>query len=251
MQPEHPDDHIPTAAAIGSLAFIATMIIHEGFGHGGVCAAIGGRIVLYPVSMQSNIDSRLMVAAGPLANLLAGAALWLLLTRSTRISTHLRYFLWLTAAFNLFNAAGYAGLGALTGFGDWGVLLRWTRLPWVFRIGVALLAGILYYVFMRALAFAAGGFLGKRLVLAPYLAAGITAILAASLSRLGVGYLAVAAAASLGAGWGLLVIHDWGQASRRPFSAARLSRSNGWIFGSLVATIAFVVLIGRGLTMGR
>lgn len=206
-------DDTLTAAAIGALAFIATMIVHEALGHGSACAALGGRAVVYPVSMQCSIQSNWMVAAGPLANLVCGVALWSFFIRFRRPPVHIHRFLWLTIAFNLFNTAGYLGLGAATGFGDWGVVLG--GISWPLRVFLVVLAGALYYGFMCAVAVAGSGFLhnsrGWRLTLAPYLTAGIVACAAALRSPFGRGYLAMAAAASVGAGLGLPVMHDWGR----------------------------------------
>ena len=236
-----PDNDIPTAAAIGALAFISTMMIHEAAGHGGVCALLGGRWTLYPVSMQCSIESRWMVAAGPLANLVAGSALWLWPWRG--LSGSLRYYVWLTMAFNWFNFAGYLGLGALTGFGDWGVVMG--SAGWVFKAVVALAAGGLYYVFMRAVA-GAGTFRGRRATRAPYLAAGVVACGAAALGPLGPSYVAVAAAASFGAGTGLLAIQDWAGDSRPDV----LWRRYGWMATAIAATVPYLVVIGRGLRIG-
>ena len=61
--------------------------------------------------------------------------------------------------------------------------------------------------------------------------------------------VALTAAASWGAGLGLLVIHDWEPASDRKFPAVALTRSNAWIAVSVVVAAAFVAFIGPGLTL--
>jgi hypothetical protein len=197
----------------------------------------------------------MLVAAGPLANLAIGAALWIVLKRSPPLSVHVRCFLWVAMAFHLFNWAGYLGLGAVTGFGDWGVLLRAVGTWW--RAGLALLAALFYYGCMHAVASAGSVFLGRnssgaargrRLTLAPYLAAGVVACAAAFLSPLGRSYVWVGAAASFGAGLGLLAIHDWGEACGQPESGPPLTRSFCWIAGAIISSL-FVFLVGRGLTV--
>ena len=116
-------------------------------------------------------------------------------------------------AFNLFDAAGYFCLGAITGFGDWGVLLSAVPLWW--KVGLALFGGSLYYGSMHAVASSGSVFLrgissgparGRHLTVAPNLAAGVVACAAAFMSPLGRSYVWVAAAASFGAGLGALMI---------------------------------------------
>ena len=246
-------DDLMTAGAIGSLSFISSMLFHEGLGHVGVCTLLGGRSVLYPVSMQANIQSQWMVAAGPSMNFIVGGALWFLMARIGRMPGHLRYFLWLTMAFSLFNAAGYLALSVLANFGDWAVLLRGARPNWLLRGCLALFAGLLYYAFMHAVAFAGRAFLGpprgKRLTLTPYLVSGAVACTAATLSRSGLDYVFLAAAASLGAGWGLVAIHDWSRDPGGVSAVSPITRSAAWLVASFVVTAFYIAIIGRGLRL--
>ncbi len=249
-------DDTLSAAAIGSLAFVTTTLAHEALGHGSSCWALGGQTLLHPVSMQCTVTSPLLLAAGPLTNVAAGVVLWIVLTRFHQFSVHVRYFLWLTMAFNLFNAAGYFCLGAITGFGDWGVLLSDMKL-WG-RVELALFGALLYYGSMHAVASSGALFLGRagsglargrRLTLAPYLASGVVACAAALRSPLGQSYVWVAVAASFGAGLGLLAIHDWGTSSAQPESEPLLTRGFGWIAASAIVDLLFVIVVGPGLKL--
>jgi hypothetical protein len=159
-------------------------------------------------------------------------------------------------AFNLFDAAGYFCLGAITGFGDWGVLLSAVGLWW--KVGLTLLGGLLYYGCMHAVASSGSVFLrgtssgvarGRRLTIAPYFAAGVVACAAALMSPLGRSYVWVAAAASFGAGLGLLAIHDWSESCNQPNSEHELIRSSGWLVASVVVSSLFVFIVGRGLAL--
>lgn len=237
-----------TAAAIGSSALIAATLTHEALGHGTMCLALGGTAVIYPFSMQCTVDRPEMVAAGPLANLIVGLLLWMgLKSRLPQPPVHAHYFLWLTMAFNLFEFAGYLALGAVTGFGDWAVLLASLHTGW--RAGLAVLAALLYYGFMHAVASAGSAFLARDsgLLIWSYAAAGAVASAAGLLTPLGGSYVWVAVAASFGAGFGLIVIRDWD----RNEPARPVTRNSGWVIGSAVTVAIFVFIVSRGLKMQR
>lgn len=64
-----------TLAPIGVAAHIAADVVHKVLGHGVVCLLSGGRItVLTSVFFRSEPFSRLVAAAGPCANIIAGFA---------------------------------------------------------------------------------------------------------------------------------------------------------------------------------
>jgi hypothetical protein len=251
------NDDTLTLAAIGALAFIVTILAHEALGHGGACIANGGHVVLHPVSMQCTAESRVQTAAGPLMNFVVGTGLWILLRSASSWPPRLRYFLWITMAFNWFNGAGYLLLGGVASFGDWPVVFGNFGPPWIWRLLAVPLAGAMYYFFMRQSASTGSEYLGpaqsgkaargRILTLIPYLAAGCVACAAAALAPFGMQYLLLAAAASFGANSGLLVIHDWGAASPGAGPLPRVTRSFTWIIAALVVTVLFIVGIGPGL----
>lgn len=211
----------------------------------------GSPLVLYPLSMLSSFPSLWAVAAGPLANLIVGGSLWFLLWRARRLSIHFRYFLWLTTAYNLFTFAGYIGQGAVTNYGDWAVLLRVANLNWFLRGGLVLLSALLFFVFMCAVAFIGSSFLGaargRRLTFAPYCMAGAVACGATAMSRFGLPYIGLGAAASLGAGLGLVLICEWGRLHIKDSAMFPITRSFIWIIGALLVSFIYIVIIGRGL----
>jgi hypothetical protein len=247
---EH-DPDVVTAAAIGVVAFVGAMLVHEGLGHAGACVALGGRAIVFPVWTQTSVQKPAIVAAGPLANLLFGGIALAFVSRTHSAQDHLRYFAWLTAAFNLLNLTGYATLGAATGFGDWGVVLTAAHAQGFVRLAVALVAGAAYYGSLRILAAVGARYLtastGWRWTVPPYVAAGIVACVATAMSGQGRPVMLVAVAASFGAGIGLPVLHDWGRRAAVTDPAA-LARHGGWRLASAIATVAFV-WIGRGLSV--
>jgi hypothetical protein len=250
------NDHAPTLAAIGVLAFIATILAHEALGHGGGCIAIGGHAVLHPVSMQCTVVNRATTAAGPLMNFVVGTGLWVLLRVVRSWSPRLRYFLWITMAFNWFLGAGYLLLGGVAGFGDWPIVFQNSQPPWLWRVIAVPLAAVMYYIFMRKTAStgpeylwpaqSAKGALAHTLF--PYLAAGCVACAAAAFSPFGMRYVLLAAAASLGDNCGLVVIRDWGAAAAVGTAPIpRVTRSFAWITAALVVAAFFILCIGPGL----
>ncbi len=191
-----------------------------------------------------------MVAAGPVTNFVGGIALATLLLCYRQLNVHWRYLIWLSAAYNLFNAAGYLLLGTLSGIGDWGFLIEAWQIGGPQRAALAFFSALLYYVFMCVIAFAGnfGRERMRRVAVVPYFAAGATACAAAAVSAQGLALVAVAAAASFGAGFGLLVIGDWNWATA-PKDERLVVRSPRWIVASLVATTFYIAVVGRGLSV--
>jgi len=72
-----------TVAAIGLMAMVLVTFDHEALGHGGMCLALGGRILELTSSIfRCNLRSAWIAPAGPLCNLIVGT-LSLLLIRAT------------------------------------------------------------------------------------------------------------------------------------------------------------------------
>ena len=244
-----PKDDALTLAGVGASAFVSAMLVHEALGHAGVSALLREAAVVYPAWTQSASSDARMVAAGPLANLAAGGAL---LWASSRILPGAgRLFVWLAAAFNLLNFAGYLLLGAAANFGDWAALLAPAKPGTVFRVGLAAGAALLYYAFARALAATGAGYLGpargRRLTVVPWAAAGAVACAAAAVSAQGFLPVAVAATASLAAGVALPAMHDWGRLHPERAAEPPVARSGAWIAFSLALVAFFVLIVGRGL----
>ncbi len=178
---------IYTVASIGILAFGLEPIVHEALGHGVVCWLTGGKVVLISsTAMQTVSASRLVPAAGPLANIIFGLAALALLraltphssnadananarsdasadtaahaaSGDTRIRlTHL--FLYLFAFANLFLAFGYILYSGLINFGDFAAVIHGLRPAWLviagalgYRYGIAQAARFLVSLLPRAI----------------------------------------------------------------------------------------------------
>ena len=73
-------DDLPTLLALGVLAYTLETMIHELAGHGGVCLIQGHKLLLVtPLWMRCDVVSPLMVAAGPVANMVAALVSWIAL----------------------------------------------------------------------------------------------------------------------------------------------------------------------------
>jgi len=119
-----------TIAALAILAYFLATVVHEGIGHGGACALLGGRLVLVS-SVHCDCDyqsisrprQRAIEAAGTAANFALGLGCALAIAFFELPSPAWRYFLWLSAMINLFQAGGYLLVSPFGRFGDWNNVL--------------------------------------------------------------------------------------------------------------------------------
>ena len=145
-------DDALTICAISLVAAIFADVVHEGLGHAATALATGTQSgVLTTVAWSSNFDSRLVAAAGTLANLAAAVFFWIVLRSATRASVRWRYFLLTSLAFNLFTGTGYFFFSGVTNFGDWAAVIAGQQPYWLWRtilvvIGVASYYGALLLV---------------------------------------------------------------------------------------------------------
>jgi hypothetical protein len=236
-----------TLAAIAAVAFIVACVSHEAVGHGGMCLAIGGRITLLTsVYFRCTNGGPLTDAAGPLMNLIVGAACWLL-ARNRPLASQSRLFFVLAMAFNLFWGGGYFIFSAVTNTGDWAFVLRDLSLEprWLWRL---LMGALGVGIYVGAVQAVGRHFPPGTPLVWPYLVAGIVSCVAA-LFYVGPVLPAVREAAreSFEANVGLLFVayrrSKQDNVSSSPILAAH---SNGWLIFSALVTMLFFLLLGRG-----
>jgi hypothetical protein len=158
-----------TVASIGILAFGLEPIVHEVLGHAVVCWLTGGKVILISsTAMQTSSASRLVPAAGPLANILFGlAALALLRSLTTQQNANVhapadatanatpgapaatpigltRLFLYFFAFANLFLAFGYILYSGLINFGDFAAVIAGLRPAWLYRTALVIIGALGY-----------------------------------------------------------------------------------------------------------
>ena len=114
-----------TIGAIAILAYMLGNVLHEGLGHGGACLLVAGKpLALSSVYFECSADSRFVMAAGTLMNLLAGALFFALGRFTGRSHPRLKYFFWIAMTVNLFTGSGYFVFSGISGIGDWEHLFR-------------------------------------------------------------------------------------------------------------------------------
>lgn len=164
MRPAAPRDSAGMLAALGILAYAASMMTHEALGHGGYCLAAGGHtVVLTPwwETCAFRGEATLGIkAAGPGVQFGAGLLAWLWLHLSTPKAVRLRCFLWLYIVFNLLVSAGYVAFSGLTKLGDAAELIAGLSPALVWRGGLILLGSAVYFLAMQIAAFELRRFAG-------------------------------------------------------------------------------------------
>jgi hypothetical protein len=260
MKPPKLRSGLATPVAIALAAYALCDLLHEALGHGLAALMVPGvRIVsLSTVALQTAGSSRIVAAAGPLANLLAGAIALALFHRAPRLSPT-GYFLWLFGALNLMNGTGYLLFSAALGSGDWAVAVK-DLLPegqWRAAMGIAGVAAYIGVIkvsaneLARAVEMVSAHRVGiARLVFSSYIAGG-TLLLAASIfnpispslilvSGLGAGFAAMA---------GLTVIPKMvdKRTAGRSEGNEPLQQSPGWIAAGVAMTALFIGIVAPGI----
>ena len=245
----HPKDSAPLLAALGILAYAASMMTHEALGHGLYCVAIGGHnSMLTAWGERCDFPTRIgpaIAAAGPATQVTVGLLAWLALPRLPQHATRLRFFVWLVMVFNLFIASGYVAFSGVTGIGDAAVVIANLHPPLPWRAALILLGSVAYFLSMRAAAAELHRFAGPdsvnpdhshrrlfRLVAIPYAAAGIFACTTAALNHTMGPHVALgfAAASSFGSGSGLFGLPPMQRTAPLPASSrpSHLTWSTAW-----------------------
>jgi hypothetical protein len=256
-----PSDSALTLAAIGTLAYISCDLLHELVGHGGACLATGGQPATFStVHFQCRGGWQPGVcSAGIVFNIIAGAALWLIVRRNANLSIHVHYFVWLAMAYNLFTGWGYVVSSSLSNSGDLANAFRAVPLAWHWR-AMAAPVGVLFYVLSTWIAAAqmrhliGPGYPARlwRLILIPYFGSAVAACAAGALNHIMGARLAITLAVSTTLGsWGFLLVPLVLLTSRTTPAPAppAIPRSLGWIVAAVLAAAVFVGVVGPGLRL--
>ena len=259
-QATHPDPW--TIVAIAIVASVIADVIHEGVGHGGMCAATGGQpLALSTVHFDCSADTRLVAAGGTLANLIFGVLFWVT-ARAVKQIASWRYFFWLLMTFNLFDAGGYFLFSGIGNIGDWAAVVAGWQPAWAWRVGLTVVGAVTYFLLFVPLCLRElRPFLGRdaktrvrrarQLTLAPYLTSGILACAAGALNPVGPMLILIsAAAASFGGHSGLAWMSSLLYSPRIPSSELQvreIERSRGWMVAAVILAIAFIAGLGPGV----
>jgi hypothetical protein len=267
-------DSLWTLAAFGVLAYMISNVLHEALGHGGVAWLSGARtITVTSTYMEAGMDTRWILAAGTLVNLVFGllglAVLPAMSRASIRPAINLRLFVWSFTAFNLLLGTGYFLFSGIGGIGDWAEWMKGLSPMWAWRVGFSLLGAVSYFASAWVLARELVRIVGlgearlrrmtearmRRMTWIVYFAGGLTACLAGVWNPLGWKLVLISAAASsLGGASGLMWI---------PSIAARAARGMGekgtaavaipsmpllWVATAFLLA-AYVWFLGPGVTL--
>ncbi len=262
-----PPDRL-TVASVAVVAYALSNVVHEGLGHGGACLIVGCAPQLL-TSMQFEGDaahlpvvaSRIIAAGGSVANLVVAAVAIVLLRRCRAGAPATWFFLWLLATISLLQSTGYLLFSGVGNVGDWAAVVRGWPGGAFWRVVLAAVGGLAYWVATRW----AMGTLGARLhtlartrvseaysyTLVAYLTGAILYMAAGSRDPGGFAILLISGvAASLGGTSGLA----WGpQLLKDPaFGPARhslppLGRDWRWVAAAGVSGILFVLVLGSGI----
>jgi hypothetical protein len=254
-----------TLVSIAVVAYALANLVHEGLGHGGTCIALGGHLLAFSAvhaqcDVASGVASGAVMAAGTVANLLAGAVALLILRRWTSLAVSGRVFLWLFMTVSFLQGTGYWLFSGLANVGDWAQLVAGIEPRWPYRLALAV-AGVAGYraaigLGLRILNPFAGGGPGRlerarTLAMVPYVAGGVLYLAAGALNPVSPRLVVVsAAAASLGGTSALawmtrLLVKPAYRPS--PDDGCVIERSPGWVVAGCVAGAVFVGLLGPGL----
>jgi hypothetical protein len=257
------NDDLLTVCAISLLAEIIANVLHEGLGHAATALLTGAKSgVLSTVAWSSDFDSRLIAAGGTLANLGAALVFWIALRKPTRGSVRLRFFLLTSLAFNLFAGTGYFFFSGVTNFGDWAAVIAGLPPHWLWR-SILVVAGIAsYYGAVFVVGTALVRYIGvprndlsrlRRLTYAPYFSAMVLLSAAGLLNPMGIqlvwqSALPAAAGAHSGLLW-LMYYIPRGTVPER--GSDGIDRSYGWVIAAVALSLAFIFVLGRGITLHR
>jgi hypothetical protein len=251
-----------TIAAIAITAFALCDLVHEVVGHGIAVLLVPGvhAISLSSVALQTTGVSRLVAAAGSLANIFAGGVALALFHRQTRF-TPSSYFLWLFGAVNLLNGSGYPLYSAILGSGDWEVVVRGLEPAIAWRIGLGVISAIAY---VGAISFSATELARAveadlvssmeipGLVFLAYVAGSTLLVAASAFNPIGPSLILLSGVSSgFAAMAGLTAVPKLveNRVGRREAGAGAVSFNASWVLAGSVVAILFTGVVGRGIPL--
>jgi hypothetical protein len=209
----------------------------------------------------SELANRFIAAGGSVANLVAAAIAGVFLGRFPGASPARWIFLWTFASVNVLQATGYLLFSGIGGIGDWSAVIKGLRPEWLWRVLLAAIGGLTYFLAvrwsMRALASRLEETAPSRVKLAyiytltPYLVGGALYLLAGLLNPAGIFLVAISAVASSlggtsGFAWGPQLLRDPGIPAALP-GVPVLSRNWVWIVVAGFVGLGFVIVLGPGV----
>ena len=256
-------DDTLTICAISVLAFLVGDVSHEGIGHALLALLTGTQSgILTAVAWSSSFDSRLVAAGGTLVNLVLGLLFWLALRAAKNASVSTRFFLLLSCAFNLFTGTGYFFFSGVSNFGDWAVVIAPMQPHWFWRTLLVIVGMGAYYGAVLVVGQGIVRYLGipvdalprlRKFLFLPYFSAILIAVAGTLPTPVGISLVWQSALpATAGANSGLLWLRYYIPHSTVPERPSpSLQRSYVWIAIATLCSLAFIFVLGRGITLHR
>jgi hypothetical protein len=258
-------DDLWTLAAFGVLAYMISNVLHEGLGHGGVALLSGAhRITVTSTYMDASFDTRWILAAGTLVNLVFGAVGLIALRSMRHAGIPMRLFVWTLTAFNLLLGTGYFLFSGIGGIGDWADWMKGLSPMWAWRVGCALLGlvsyGLTAWLLARELVRIAGTNRDRdnqarlrRMTWTIYFAGGLTACAAGVWNPMGWRLVLISAAASsFGGASALMWIPSIAPRCDQDAVAVTNVISRLWsvVIGTALLLATYVWFLGPGVRLG-
>jgi len=250
--PRSPVD-LPTAAAIGLLAYLTADVAHHALGHGAACLALGGGInALSSIFLDCTLESPTIDLAGPAANLLLGVVALAAVAFRRRLPRSVSLFLVLVAGFNLFWFEMQLVFSAATRTDDWAWAIQSYGIGDVARYGMIVLGALAYWLTVRII----GARLdcpsrsgARSVVTCAWIASGVIACATAAFDRHPVAAIVQhAAPQSLLLSAGLLFApRAMSKTHASDETTPAISRSWSWIAVAAVASVLSMIFLGPGV----
>lgn len=256
-----PDDLL-TVAAIACLAFLLTDTLQQALGHAlPALLTVSPFGVLTAAGWSSAYDNRFIDTGGCLVNFLVAPLAAAAIVACRNAAPRARLLLLLVCAFNLLAGSGYLIFAGATDFGDWYSTLQRLAPQNVLRILLLLGGALLWFASL----FVAGSLFGRQfgisrlertraahLTFCAWLAVPLLGGITAAVNRIGLKFVLLSDfPATTLAQTGLLFIPlcFHGRPADDAAATSSIRRSWIWIAVSAALTAAFVLVLGRGLTL--
>ena len=255
MSPYRPGiGDVVTLAAAACIAYLIADLAHEAVGHGGMCLALGGKLLFVSTTFAAcSIHARLIDGAGPVAGILAGGLAWFWLSYARPRSANLCNLLLLIFAFTMFWNVFYLIRSGVTGDGDWAYVIAGLEPAFVWRAAIAVLGVALYILtvqmivaLMEAKLLSSLGVLPASFTAITFGVAVVLSAVAAQFDRRPVAPDLIDRLPSALSAFGLL----WaGRSVQRTRRGMRISTpaSPAWMIAGFVCAILFLSVLGPGL----
>ncbi|HSM94968.1 MAG TPA: hypothetical protein VLT91_02915 [Rhizomicrobium sp.] len=246
---------VATLIAIAYAAYFVADIAHEALGHGGMCLALGGKLVFLSTTFEDcSIHSRLIDGAGPTMGIIVALLAWGWLTRRPPRDQNMRAFLLLTFAFAIFWNVFYLIRSGITDQGDWAFVIAGLEPKLAWHVAMTIVGVALYGLAVRATAASlradfpqtADGFTPFAFTLTALVAAVILSAIAAQFDTRSVAPNMIdklpSALAALGLVWA-----GWTTTRAAPDLRVAIPQSLAWTTIGAASAIFFVLVLGPGL----